>query len=260
MSEILIGTSGYFYKDWKGEFYPVGTAEKDYLRYYSLRFKALELNFSYYRIPGKDQSARMVESSEGRLRFVVKANRLMTHEISDNSIKEALPLFLEGISPFIERGLLGTILLQFPQSFHYTTKNRHYLKSLIDALYPFPVSVEFRQKEWLKDSVYESLQKLGAGFVCVDEPSLPSLIPPVTINTSPFGYLRFHGRNKKNWYGSDSRARYDYLYSENELKEWLPKIMRLAKRTEKVFVFFNNHAKAQAVTNARMLINLLDNA
>lgn len=258
MAEILIGTSGYYYKDWKGVFYPEGTVEKDFLGYYSLQFKALELNFSYYRIPSKNQSRKMIEQSKGELKFVIKANRLMTHEILNNSIKEALPLFLEGISPFMEEELLGSILLQFPQSFHYTPENRYYLKSLITALDPFPVSVEFRQKEWLRDSVYETLQKLGAGFVCVDEPPLPSLIPPVTINTSSLGYLRFHGRNRKNWYGTDSRARYDYLYSANELKEWVPKIMEIAHRTEKVFVFFNNHAKAQAVTNAKMLINLLE--
>jgi uncharacterized protein YecE (DUF72 family) len=128
---------------------------------------------------------------------------------------------------------------------------------LIEALSPAPVSIEFRQKEWLKDSVFETLRELGGGFVCVDEPPLPSLIPPVVINTSDQGYIRFHGRNKKDWYGTDSRRRYDYLYSEDELKEWVPKIRDLADKTKKLFVFFNNHAKAQAVTNARMLINLL---
>ena len=259
MTEILIGTSGFFYGDWKGVFYPKGAEEKDFLRYYSLQFKALELNFSYYRIPEINQSMRMIEASEGKLKFVIKANRLMTHEISDNSIKEILPLFVKGISPFIEKELLGAVLLQFPQSFHYTRENRYYLKSLIEALIPLPVSIEFRRIEWLRNSVYETLNKLGVGFVCVDEPSLPALIPPLSINTSTLGYLRFHGRNKKNWYGTDSKARYDYLYSESELKEWVPNIMDLAHRTEKVFVFFNNHAKAQAVTNAKMLINLLEN-
>ena len=259
MAEILVGTSGFFYDDWKGEFYHRDTGRKDYLRYYALHFKALELNYSYYRIPGKNQSRRMVESSEGRLRFVIKANRLMTHELSEDSIKKILPLFIEGISPFIENDLLGAILLQFPQSFHYTNKNRFYLKSLIESLQPLPVSVEFRHKEWLKDSVYETLKSLGAGFVCVDEPPLPALIPPMLISTSPLGYIRFHGRNKKNWYGTDSRSRYDYLYGEDELKEWMPKIRELSRETEKLFVFFNNHAKAQAVTNAKMLINLLEN-
>lgn len=257
MSEILIGTSGFSYDDWKGAFYPPDMARKDFLEFYAGHFKALELNFSYYRIPEASRSRQMLERSGADLDFSVKAFRQMTHEISENSISGIIHLFLEGISPFVEAGRLGVVLLQFPQSFHYTPENRIYLKSLIEALTPLPLAVEFRQREWLKESVYKTLQELGAGFVCVDEPSLPSLIPPIAISTSVTGYIRFHGRNSKDWYGTDSRMRYDYLYSEDELKEWVPKIRELAERTEKLFVFFNNHAKAQAVTNARMFADLL---
>ena len=257
MSEILIGTSGFSYDDWKEEFYPPDMAKKDFLEFYAEHFRVLELNFSYYRIPDSSQSRQMITKSGGKLEFVIKAYRQMTHEISENSLTEILPKFMEGISPFVDAGRLGVILLQFPQSFHYVPENRLYLKSLIETLSPSPVPIEFRQREWLKESVYETLRELGAGFVCVDEPPLPSLIPPVVINTSNSGYIRFHGRNSKKWYGTDSRTRYDYLYSEDELKAWVPKIRELAKRTEKLFVFFNNHAKAQAITNAKMLINLL---
>jgi uncharacterized protein YecE (DUF72 family) len=257
MSEILIGTSGFSYDDWKEEFYPPDMAKKDFLEFYAEHFRVLELNFSYYRIPDSSQSRQMITKSGGKLEFVIKAYRQMTHEISENSLTEILPKFMEGISPFVDAGRLGVILLQFPQSFHYVPENRLYLKSLIETLSPSPVSIEFRQREWLKESVYETLRELGAGFVCVDEPPLPSLIPPMVINTSNSGYIRFHGRNTKKWYGTDSRTRYDYLYSEDELEEWVPKIRELAERTEKLFVFFNNHARAQAITNAKMLINLL---
>ena len=257
MSEILIGTSGYYYDDWKETFYPRGIKAKDYLDYYSSQFNVLELNFTYYRLPEADQSRTMIDRSGGKLEFVVKAFRGMTHEISETSLSESLPLFLNGISPFVDEGRLGAVLLQFPQGFHYTTDNRVYLKNLIEALLPLPIFVEFRQRDWLRDSVYESLREFGVGFVCLDEPSLPALIPSQVITTSNTGYVRFHGRNRKNWYGTDSRRRYDYLYSEDELKEWVPRIRELAEETEKVFVLFNNHAKAQAVTNAKMLIDLL---
>ena len=82
-------------------------------------------------------------------------------------------------------------------------------------------------------------------------------MPPVVINTSSLGYIRFHGRNRETWYASDSKTRYDYLYSEAELQEWVPKILRLSETTDKLYIFFNNHAKAQAIKNADMLINLL---
>ena len=258
MTDILIGTSGFFYDDWKGTFYPPEMDKKDYLQYYAHQFNVLELNFSYYRIPDIRQTQRMVTQSKERVEFVIKANRRMTHEITNESLSEVVPLFIKGISPFAEAKKLGAVLLQFPQGFHYIPKNRIYLKSIIEALSPLPLVVEFRQKEWLKESVYQSLRKMGVGFVCVDEPALPSLIPPVIIHTSRLGYVRFHGRNKKNWYGTDSTKRYDYLYTENELKEWIPKIQKLAKEVDKAFVFFNNHAKAQAITNAKMLINLLE--
>jgi uncharacterized protein YecE (DUF72 family) len=257
MSEILIGTSGFSYGDWKDTFYPKDLKQSDFLEFYSRHFKVLELNFSYYRIPASEQSLKMVNNTGGRLEFVIKAFREMTHEISNKSISDIVPLFLKGISPFIESGRLGSVLLQFPQSFHFTKENRIYLKRLIDALKPLPLSIEFRQKEWLRDSVYETLRNLYAGFVCVDEPPLPSLIPPMVLNTSKLGYIRFHGRNSKRWYGTDSKTRYDYLYSEAELREWVPKILSLSEKTDKLYVFFNNHAKAQAVTNANMLIDLL---
>jgi uncharacterized protein YecE (DUF72 family) len=257
MSKILIGISGFYYEDWVGSFYPPALAKKDFLAFYSKAFSTLELNFTYYRLPKASQAEQMIDRSGGRLTFVVKAYRGITHEISDISLKETLSLFLDGISPFMEKGSLGAVLLQFPQSFHYTTKNRIYLKSLIENLSSYPLFVEFRHRDWIRDSVFETLKTLGAGFVCVDEPPLPSLIPPMAIHTSNMGYVRFHGRNKKDWYGTDAMTRYDYLYTDHELREWLPRIKEMAGQTDKLFVFFNNHAKAQAITNANMLINLL---
>lgn len=258
MSRILIGTSGYYYDDWKEIFYPKALKKGDYLSFFAEHFNVVELNFSFYRIPSVRQTRQMIEKARGRLEFVVKAYREITHEISENAINKILPQFLAGIGPFFESGKLGAILLQFPQSFRYVNENRIYLKSLLEALSVYPVSVEFRHKEWLKASVYQSLRILDTGIVCVDEPSLPSLIPPTATVTSKLGYIRFHGRNKKYWYKGNSATRYDYLYGREELEEWLPKIYDLSSKTEKLFVFFNNHSKSQAVTNAKMLINLIE--
>ncbi|MBN2418614.1 MAG: DUF72 domain-containing protein [Deltaproteobacteria bacterium] len=257
MAKIYIGTSGYYYDDWKSIFYPEDLKKKDYLGYYSGQFNILELNFTYYRQPDEKQMVKMIEKSGNSLLFAVKASRQLTHEITEQSIKTILPVFLKGIMPLYEKTCLGTILFQFPRSFHYTTKNRIYLNELLNAVQPFPVSIEFRNSDWLKDKVYAGLKNLSAGFVCVDEPDLPGLIPPASIVTSNTGYIRFHGRNKDKWYGTDSTSRYDYLYTEEELRGWLPRIAEISSQTEKLFIFFNNHAKSQAVNNARMLINLL---
>ena len=257
MAQILVGTSGFFYKDWKDLFYPHGTRQDDFLEYYSRHFSAVELNFSYYRLPVAKHSWNMIKKSRKKVEFSIKAFRGMTHDISQDSLGSITDFFLDGITPFVEEGLLGALLLQFPQSFHYTTSNRKYLKSLINRLSAYPLVVELRQKEWIQESVFQTLRDLKTGFVCVDEPPLPSLIPPIIQYTSNLGYIRFHGRNKKNWYGTDSTRRYDYFYSEEELNGWVPKIKEIAGHVEKLYIFFNNHAKAQAPNNAKMLSNLL---
>jgi uncharacterized protein YecE (DUF72 family) len=257
LGEILVGTSGFSYDDWKDIFYPAGLPKNDFLRFYAERFPALELNFSYYRLPEARYSDRMVTKSGDTLVFIIKAFRHMTHDKTENALREIVPLFLEGIGPFIEAERLGGILLQFPQGFHYNSENRIYLKSLIDALLPCPLFVEFRRRDWLKESVFQTLRELGVGFVCVDEPDLPSLLPPLDTITGDSGYVRFHGRNAKNWYGTDATTRYDYLYTEEELGEWVLRINGMADKAKKVYAFFNNHARAQAITNARMLINLI---
>ncbi|MBE9591850.1 MAG: DUF72 domain-containing protein, partial [Proteobacteria bacterium] len=175
-------------------------------------FNTVELNFSYYRIPTLSQCRQMLEKSGHRVEFVIKAFKGLTHEITDQSIPEILPQFKDPIAPFSQDNKLGAILLQFPQSFHYTPESRVYLESLIREFSPMPVCVEFRQREWLRDSVYTTLKELNAGFVCVDEPPLRGLLPPVVVATSNIGYIRFHGRNRSKWYTGDSKERYDYLY------------------------------------------------
>jgi uncharacterized protein YecE (DUF72 family) len=258
MGKILIGTSGFSYDDWRGVFYPEKLSSSDFLSFYSGEFPAVELNFSYYRIPEPAQCMRMLEKSAYRVEFVVKAFQGLTHELTDESLSEILPKFKTSIAPFFHEGRLGAVLLQFPQSFHYRTESRLYLESLIKGLSPLPLCVEFRQRDWLRDSVFATLTELQAGFVCVDEPCLRGLLPPLEEATSGVGYIRFHGRNRAKWYTGDTKERYDYLYSDNELREWLPRVSVIANKTERIFIFFNNHRRGQAIVNARMMRDLLN--
>ena len=260
MTQIFVGTSGFSYSDWRNSFYPPHLRASDFLAFYSKEFQIVELNFSYYRIPEPANFIQMIERSEHKLQFVVKAFGGLTHTITDQSLPVILPTFKNSLSPLWEHNKLGAVLLQFPQRFHYTSKSRIYLKSLIEGLRPLPLCIEFRQREWLKESVFKKLREMNAAFACVDQPALKGLMPPVAMATSDIGYVRFHGRNREKWYSGDSRERYDYLYTENELKEWLPRINDLSKNTEKTFIFFNNHSQAQAIKNARMMIRLLEQA
>jgi uncharacterized protein YecE (DUF72 family) len=253
---LLIGTSGFSYADWVGPFYPQGLKKDEFLGYYREHFQACELNFSYYRVPTAQSLERMAQKSENSIIFVVKANQEMTHVREDNT--QVFTAFLEALKPLAERQVLGGVLAQFPYSFHNTPQNADYLKRFAQNMAGIPVVVEFRNHRWIKQATFSLLKELRCGFCCVDEPQLRGLIPPLAVVTSDIGYVRFHGRNSEKWWQHDDPAeRYDYLYSEDELREWIPRIRTLEKRAKTVFVFTNNHRHGKAVQNAKQLCSML---
>lgn len=253
---ILIGTSGFSYKDWKGPFYPKGLPDGQMLAYYSERFRAVELNFSYYSIPNEATCRRFVQRSGGRVEFVVKAHSSMTH--TREAGEADYEAFRRGIEPLREEGLLGACLVQFPHAFARSRKSARYLLEVCRGLAPVPTVVEFRNASWVEEETFDFLRRHGLAFCCVDEPRLEGLIPPVAVTTSKIGYVRFHGRNAERWWRhEEAHERYDYLYGSEELAEWVPKIRQMEASAEKVYVFMNNHYQAKAVRNARMLEELL---
>ena len=253
---IKVGTSGFSYPEWKGHFYPEKLPQQQMLDFYAQHFPVVEINFTYYHIPSPRNMGAMAKRAEGRVEFAVKAHQEMTH--TRDRYADALPLFREAITPLREAGALGCVLVQFPFSFKATPSNTDFLCRIASDLAPHPVAMEFRHRSWTRDETFGLLCDLGVAYCCVDEPRLPNLPPPVVRATSPLGYVRFHGRNRQKWWAhSEPWERYDYLYSEAELLEWVPKIRSLAEATQKCYAFFNNHARGQAVTNAQMLVHLL---
>jgi uncharacterized protein YecE (DUF72 family) len=254
---ILIGTSGFSYKDWVGPYYPEKLPQKDWLAFYAREFKACELNFTYYRLPDARTLERMAAKIPADFFFTLKASKELTHERTDN--KAAFAQFVAALAPLIEADKFGCVLAQFPYSFHATEANRDYLRFLREHLGQLPVVVEFRNAKWLTPENFALLRENHLGFCCVDEPRLKGLIPPVAEVTAEVAYVRFHGRNAKKWWRHDEAwERYDYTYSDEELSEWVPKIKGLTGQAEKTFVFANNHWQGQAVGTARQLRMLLE--
>ena len=252
--DIRIGTSGYSYKDWCGPVYPAGARPGDMLSLYAQQFDTVELNFSYYRQPDPQQLAKMAQTVSDvnpAFTFSVKAFKGLTHEIGPTWHEDAA-VFRDALSALADNARLAAVLMQFPHSFHYTVQNRKHLDAVSRALEGVPLACEFRCAEWLTNRVYEGLCARGVALVAVDEPALDGLLPPVCIPTSGTAYLRFHGRNKENWWRGDNASRYDYLYSEDELREWIPKLVSLGGTVTNAFIYFNNHWRGQAVQNARM--------
>ncbi|HEX2965507.1 MAG TPA: DUF72 domain-containing protein, partial [Syntrophorhabdaceae bacterium] len=116
--------------------------------------------------------------------------------------------------------------------------------------------VEFRNAGWSHERYLDLLESVGLGYCVVDEPKLKGLLPFSPHLTSDTGYFRFHGRNPC-WFNAPLEVRYDYLYSEEELRQFVPSIKRIAEKAEGTYVFFNNCHKGQAAKNAMMMIEIM---
>lgn len=267
-NEILIGTSGYDYPEWKGVFYPQDLKRKDFLQFYASQFNALELNNTFYNMPTAERLLSFNDRSGGLLQFSIKANRLLTHEI-DRNWQAAATDFINAIAPLSEKGSLCSVLFQFPQSFHYTDENRIYLAKLIKEFKSFPVVIEFRHVEWIRESVLQGLEQRGASLCFCDMPQLKALPDGKTIKApfvGPCAYIRLHGRNADAWYSNNitdsstensASARYTYNYSDEELSEFVPVIQNAVLTGKKPVVFFNNHPNGSGARNAGKLKELL---
>lgn len=251
---IKIGTSGFSYADWIGPVYPEGLPDRERLAFYAREFSTVELNVTYYRLPDARLTSGWVKRTPPDFLFSVKAYQGITHLRED---PEFAP-FVEALAPMIEAGKLGCILAQFPNSFRPSAESRAYLERVRAGFRELPVVVELRSAEWVKPATFELLETLGLGFCCVDEPSLPGLMPPVAAATAAPGYVRLHGRNAAKWYNhKEAWERYDYTYSMPELMEWTPRLRQLDATVTLTLVYFNNHFQGQAVRGARDLGQLL---
>jgi uncharacterized protein YecE (DUF72 family) len=257
MGELLIGTSGYDYLDWKSGFYPVKLPRTRFLEYYSEHFNSLELNGTYYRMPSADQMRKMIDRSGGKVRFSVKAFGDMTHAVDKSLYQPLVGQFKKALEPLLTDNLLLCALFQFPESFHYDNEERLYLDSLLKEAADIPVVLEMRNVDWQNEQVYTALRQRNVGWCITDNPDLKNLLKLEYIFTSDIAYMRFHGRNSEMWYRGDNVSRYDYLYSDSELQAFVNPILELLKHTKIVQLFFNNHAKSQATVNAKKIEMLI---
>ncbi len=251
---IRFGTSGFSYDDWVGPFYPTTLPKRDWLSYYAGQFDTVELNVTYYRIPSSKTVEAWLSKTPQEFLFSVKAPGSLTHERLDPDPRA----FREGISALTEAQRLACVLTQFPNSFRPTAENWDYLGRLREGLAELPVVAEFRHRDWATEETFDRLEELRLGYCCVDEPRLPGLMPPTTRATGPVAYVRFHGRNARQWWDHEQAwQRYDYTYPEQELKEWAPRIHELDSQAPLTLVYANNHYRGQAADTIRKLRDLL---
>jgi uncharacterized protein YecE (DUF72 family) len=254
--QVKIGTSGYSFDDWTGVFYPETIKKGEMLPYYAQHFDTVEVNSTYYRIPPARVFDSMAKRTPEDFEFMVKAHQSATHR--RNQMEAEMPKYLEAIQPLVDNSKLRGILAQFPWSFKASNQNAaHILRCREKLGADKALFVEFRHNSWIRQETFDWLKRQEIGYVAVDEPQLQGMVDDTTIATTSIGYVRLHGRNADQWWDGGP-LRYDYLYQDWELEEWVVKIKGLQTETEKVYVFFNNCHEGQAVTNARRILEMID--
>jgi uncharacterized protein YecE (DUF72 family) len=303
MAEIRIGTCSWADEALSKHWYPKGLAAGERLAYYAKHFDTVEVDSTYYRLPAEEMVRRWAERTPDGFVMHVKAFGLMTrHPVKLESLPpdlrdeaptddkgrverpsrefrgEVFRRFLEALEPLRSAGKLGGILFQFPSYVVYKDRSLEYLQWAREQLGDDELLVEFRHVSWLddehRDDTLRFLEELGATHVIVDAPRIEgakNLVPTVLALTSPTAYIRLHGRNAETWNkrGGSAAERFDYLYSDDELQEWVDPLRALAGQAEQAYAFFNNNATspdgrggrmAQAAANAKALQRLLQSA
>ena len=295
MGQILVGISSWAEPELvRSGFYPaeVKTPEAR-LAYYASRFPVAEIDSSYHFFPTQRNLAFWMGNTPNGFIFDVKAFSLFTqhptpfsslprtirekyagqipdkgniyqHHLPESAVDELWTIFIRTLESYEAAGKLGAVLFQFPPWFHPEPKNFDYIGSCRERLSPYQVAMEFRVSSWLEGHHEETVSYLrqhGITLVCVDEPQgFKSSVPPVAEATASLGIIRFHGRNRETWEdkGIPSTEKFSYLYSEDELKGWAPRIRSMAQSTEKLHVIFKNKHADFPIKNAVQMKELLE--
>jgi uncharacterized protein YecE (DUF72 family) len=240
----FFGTSGWSYKEWIGPFYT--KADKSMLRAYTKVFRSVEIDSTFYRYPNKGTVMGWTRYSPEGFAYAAKLPGLITHEKKLNleeEIEKDLDKFIELMEPLILSGKLGCILIQLPPRFDYRPKQIEDFFKLLPTHVRF--AVEFRHPSWVRNETWPLLEKYKVAYTIVDEP----LLPPEIHVTSNIAYFRWHGRGTRPWY--------DYRYSIEELKPWVPKIDQFTHKVDKVYGYFNNHYHGYAVENCLQIMEMM---
>src|SRR5688572_9726361 len=291
---IRVGTCSWADESLSKHWYPPGLKPGERLPYYAERFDTVEVDSTYYRLPVEEMVERWAERTPDGFVMHVKAFGVMTRhpvkveqlppDLRDEAPKddrgrvdrpsrefraEIFRRFRTALEPLRSAGKLGGLLFQFPPYVVPKEASLHYLAWAREQVEDDKMLVEFRHRSWYEDDQREEtlrfLEEHAMSHVVVDAPRSQGKNVPLTVHalTTPLLYVRMHGRNAETWNvrGGSAAERFDYLYSEEELGEWVEPLKELSQQAEEAYVLFNNNNRsrvggrevAQAPTNAEML-------
>jgi len=245
LGELLLGCSGWHYKDWVGPFYETETESK--LATYSRVFKAAEIDSTFYAYPSKGMVMGWLKYTNPDFIFTAKLPKQVTHKDKldpKQGAEKDLEKFCDLMQPLLLQGKLRCLLAQLPPSLKYDLQLLESFFSILPRQFRF--AVEFRHKSWLTSHTYKLMEKYNVAYTVVDEPELP----PETHVTSDVAYIRWHGKGERPWYY--------YLYSKEELETWVPKVKEITKQAKTAYGYFNNHYHGYAVKNCLEFADMLE--
>ena len=285
--DLRIGTSGWNYPSgrgtWNGVFYPPSRGRAkgfDELSFYAEHFNTVEVNSTFYGQPRAAVSRAWADRTPSGFEFSVKLYQKFTHPKmfkdaftkgvpaggpDDDALLDALARpnqsdlddFRAGIDPLASSGKLGALLAQFPPSFKDSPASRDYVVWLLEAFKDHRMAVELRHSSW-SDAMGDTLSLLnpfGSAWVQIDEPKFRfSIRQNFLPNVEGLYYMRLHGRNAKQWWKhQSSEDRYNYLYADSELSEFVETVDAARTLVKKLYLYTNNHFSAKSVANAAMI-------
>lgn len=238
-STVRIGTSGWHYEHWKGTFYPEDIKNADMLAFYAERFKTVEINNSFYKLPETKTMQNWRDTVKKQFLFAVKASRYITHVKKLKDGGDTFPNLRERIDALESK--LGPVLFQLPPGW---SCNRDRLVDFCGSLPEgYRYAFEFRNRDWWNDDVLHILQDKGAAF-CIYE--LNGTRSPFSV-TGDFVYIRLHGPD----------AAYQGDYDDPTLSEWADRIAGWLKEGKDVYCYFDNDQAGYAARNAMRLKMML---
>lgn len=261
--KVYIGPAGWSYKDWEGIVYPLQKDKNfDPLCYLAKFFDVIEINSSFYRPPVVKTTLRWIDRIKfnSGFNFTYKLWQGYTHNRESFPDNQDEKMVKQGLDVLKEHDRLGAMLIQFPWSFKNTPENKSWLERVLNLFGDYNPVVEIRHNSWNQEKFFSFLNDSGAAFANIDQPVIGDSIGLTSFASFKLSYLRLHGRNFKNWFAKDAdvASRYDYLYSEDELRNIHDTISKMIENSPKTFIIFNNHYRGQAIVNALQTMFLLD--
>jgi uncharacterized protein YecE (DUF72 family) len=225
---LKIGTIGFGYSDWDGSFYPSGLPTREYLKFYSQKFNALEIDTTFYGTPKAETVARWNADTDENFTFCVKTPRTITHQMGLIGTRGLMSEFSDSVRPFGDK--LGAILIQLPPRF--TVRNTEILHNFLQEIpNDLRFAIEFRNLSWYTKDTFQLLSNYDVGWVITEYPGLPLNI----WRTTDFLYIRWIGEH-----GAYTPHTHERVDKSSQLEWWWDQIQPHLNHIKAFYGFFNN--------------------